>query len=218
MSLELGERMQMLRAVELRTVGGGADPDQVRELLNEAADVLATAELEQAELRNEVERIREANDEAVVGKALVTATRAGEALVAEAREEAASLVAEAEAQASALLEQVKAQAEQREQETKAAWTQFERELTSAKRSQEKELAAAQAEADAALGDARRELSQLERKATQLSSLVADMERRIVEIAQHALEELEAFSASGSTEDDLLADLQPAPETSDVAVE
>ena len=217
---ELADRAQRLRTVELRTAAGGVDPDQVRQLLNEAAEALATAAREQTELRDEVERIREANDEAVVGKALITATRAGEALVAEAKEEAASLTAEAEAQASALLEEVTAQAEKREQETKAAREQFELELTSARQAHESGLESVRAEAEAALADARRELAELERQAAKLSSIVADMERRIVEIAQHALEELEAFGASGSTTaaDELLADLRPPSEPSDVAVD
>jgi hypothetical protein len=49
--------------------------------------------------------------------------------------------------------------------------------------------------------------------------VADLERRIVEIAQGALDELEAFAPTSSTrESDLLADLQPTPEQSDVATD
>jgi hypothetical protein len=47
-----------------------------------------------------------------------------------------------------------------------------------------------------------------------------MESRVVEIAQGALAELDALGvpADGSTESDLLSDLQPAPEPSDVATE
>jgi cell division septum initiation protein DivIVA len=219
MSVEkLQDAVQMLRTVELRPAVRGVDPEQVRQFLDEAAELLAAAAREQKELRSEVARVREANDETAVGKALVTATRAGEAVIAEAREEAASLSAEAEAQASALLGQVKAQAEKREQETKAAREQFEQELTDARQAHAKELELARADADAALTAARGELAQLERQAAQLSSLVADMERRIVEIAQDALEELETFGASAGSPGDnnLLADLRPAAERSDVS--
>jgi hypothetical protein len=47
-----------------------------------------------------------------------------------------------------------------------------------------------------------------------------MERRIVEIAESALEELVAFdtSTSSETENDLLADLQPAAEPSDITAD
>ena len=212
MSIEaLQEAVRKLREVELRHAVRGVDEAQVRDLLDQAADSLATAAREQTELRDELERLQAANDESAIGKALLAATRAGEAIVAEAQEKAASLSAEAEAQASALLEQVKAQAEKRERETKAAREQFERELDDAKQAHAKELKSAQAEAEAALAAARRELGLLENKAGQLRSLVAEMERRIVETARKTLKDLEAFDASASrpTESDLLADLQPA---------
>jgi len=217
---ELKETVQKLRTVELRRAVRGVDPEQVRELLDQAADSLATAVRERDELRREVARLREANDESAVGKALLTATRAGEAVVAEAREQAASLTAEAEAQATALLEQVKAQAERREQETNAARERFERELADSSRAHAKELESARAEADAALAAARRELVKLEEQAAQLRSLVTDMESRVVEIAQGALAQLDALGvpANGPTESDLLADLQPVPEPSDVEAE
>jgi cell division septum initiation protein DivIVA len=211
MSIEdLHETIRKLRDVELRRAVHGVDATQVRDLLDEAADTLASAAREQAGLREELERLQAANDESAIGKALLAATHAGEALVAEARANAASLTTEAEAQASALLEQVAAQAEERERETNAAREQFERELTEAKQAHAKELESARADAEAALAAARRELGLLEDKAAQLSSLVVDMERRIVETARATLKDLEAFetSTSRTTESDLLADLQP----------
>lgn len=217
---ELQDKAQTLREVELRRAVRGVDPEQAQELLNAAADLLAAAAREQKNLRSEIERRHEANDEEAVGKALLAATRAGEALMAEAREEAASLRTEAEAQASALLEQAKAQAEKSEQETTNAREQLERELVDARQAHTRKLESERADADAALADARHELAHLERQAAQLSSLVADMERRIVELAQDALQELEAFETSSSTtnETDLLTDLRPAPVPSDVAAE
>lgn len=218
-SKELEESLQKLRTVELRRAVRGVDPEQIRELLDQAADVLAGAVREQNELRGEVDRLREANDESAIGKALVTATRAGEAVLAEAREQAASLRAEAEAQATALLEQVKAQAEKREQETKAAREQFRRELADASKAHTAELESKRAEADSALAAARRELAELEKQTERLRSLVIDLERRIAEIAHGALEELKALGAPlGDPEDDLLADLQPMAEPSDVTAD
>ncbi len=216
----LQDGVQMLRSVELRLAVRGVDAEQARQFLNEAADLLASAAREQEELRGELERLRQANDESVIAKALVAATRAGEALVAESRAEAAALTAEAEAQAAALLEEVKAQAERREQETKAAQERFEQELSEVRKAHARELESASADADAALADARHELAQLERQAAQLSSLVADMERRIVEIAQDALEELEAFAApsSDTPAEALLAELHPAADAADVAAD
>jgi chromosome segregation ATPase len=217
---EVQNAVQMLRTVELRRAVRGVDAEHARKLLNEAADLLAAAAREQEELHSELQRLREANDEEAVGKALLTATRAGEAVLAEAREAAASLSAEAEAQASALLEQVKAQAEKREQEASAAQEKFERELTKAKKAHVKELESARAEADAALAAAHVELGQLEEQAAHLRSLVADMERRIVEIARGALEELDRLGASagGTPEKELLADLRPVPEQADIAAD
>ncbi|HJQ48886.1 MAG TPA: DivIVA domain-containing protein [Gaiellaceae bacterium] len=221
MSIEaLHEAVRKLREVELRHAVRGIDEAQVRDLLHKAADSLANAAREQTVLRDELERLQAANNESAIGKALLAATRAGEAVVAEAQEKAASLSAEAEAQASALLEQVKAQAEKREQETKAAREQFERELADAKQAHAKEFKSAQAEAEAALATAHRELGLLENKAGQLRSLVADMERRIVETARKTLKDLEAFDASASrpTESDLLAALQPVAAATDRADE
>lgn len=208
---DLQEGIRKLRAVELRQAVRGVDAAQARELLDEAADTLARAARKQTQLRDELERLQAANDESAIGKALLAATRAGEALVAEAREKAASLSTEAEAQASALLEQVRAQAEKRERETKAAREQFERELTDAKQAHAKELDSARADAEAALAAARRELGLLESKAAQLRSFFADMERRIVETARKTLKDLEAIEAAASrtTESDLLTALRPA---------
>lgn len=221
MSVEkLQDTAQMLRTVELRSAVRGIDPEQARQLLDEAADQLASAAREQKDLQRQLQQRGEEADESAVGKALIAATRTGETIIAEAREEAAALRAQAEAEASALLEQVKTQAEERAQEAKAAGEQFERELNQARQAHTKELESAKADANAALADARRELAQLEQQAAQLSSLIADLERRIVEIAQDALRELESFEASAKTaaESDLLVDLQPLPEPTDVAAE
>lgn len=221
MSVEdLPDAVQKLRTVELRRAVRGVDPVQVRELLDEAADLLAAGARERNELLGELERLREANDEEAVGKALLTATRAGEALMAEAREAAASLRGEAEAQASALFAQATAEAEKCERETAAARELLEQELAEARHAQAKELESARADADASLAAARDELAGLEEQAARLRSLVLDMERRIVEIAQGALGELEAFDAStgGANEGDLLADLRPAAEPSDVSAD
>jgi cell division septum initiation protein DivIVA len=212
MSIEyIHETVRKLRDVELRRAVHGVDAAQVRDLLDEAAHTLAAAAREQTALREELERSQAAHDESAIGKALLAATRAGETLLAEAREEAAALSSEAEAQASALLEQVKAQAEKRQQQTEAAREEFERELSDAKRAHAKDLESAQADVEAALTDKRQELGQLESRAAQLRSLVADMERRIVETARKALKDLEAFdtSASSGTDSDLLAGLRPA---------
>lgn len=206
-----------LRDVKLRDAVYGVDAAQVRVLLGEAADSLDNAMREQSELRNELERLQAANDESAIGKALLAATQAGETLLAEAREKAASLNAEAEARASALLEQATRQAQKREQELRAARERLEQELVNAEQAHAKELELGRAAVDAGLTEARRELVQLENKAGQLRSLVADMERRIVDTARQALQELEAFSASApkATETDMLADLRPAAESSDV---
>jgi cell division septum initiation protein DivIVA len=196
MTENLQETIDKLRGVELRNAVRGVDGAQVRELLDEAVHALTDAAARQAELRDELERLQAANDESAIGKALLAATHAGEALVAEGRETAASIIGEAEAEASALMERITAQAKEHEQE----------------------IVAARSEAEAALARAREELDRLENEAVQLRSLVADMERRIREIATGALGELEAFGASvtSTDESDLLADLRPAPERSDVA--
>lgn len=213
---DMQEAVERFRGVELRRAVRGVDAEQARELLGEAAELLAAAGREQSELRRELERIRAANDEEAIAKALLTATRAADEVVAEAHEQAGRITTDAEAQAAKLLEQVTAQTQKREQETEAARKQFEQELAATRKAHEKELESARAGANAALANAREELERLEKHADQLRSLVADLERRIVEIAEGALEELAAFEApaDSDTEADLLSDLRP-PAASDV---
>ena len=193
--------VQTLRSVQLRAAVNGVDPEQARKLLDEAADALVNAAREEKELRRELETLHATRDEEVVGKALLAATRAGEEILAEARETAAvttaeaeksasAITAEAEAQAAALLEQVAATAEQRERDTAAAKEQFERELAEVRTALEKENASAQAQAKAALADAQRELARLEADAERLRVEMAETQRDFLEITQLALEELE----------------------------
>ncbi len=194
--------VQTLRSVQLPAAVNGVDTEQARKLLDEAADALVNSLREQRALRDELEALHATKDEEVVGKALLAATRAGEEILAEARETAAvttaeaeksasAITAEAEAQAAALLERVAATAEQRERETAAAKEQFERELAEVRTAFEKESASAQAQAKAALADARRELARLEADAERLRVEMAEAQRDFVEITQLALDELES---------------------------
>jgi chromosome segregation ATPase len=211
MSIEgIQEVIRKLRNIELRRAVHGVDAAQVRDLLGEAADTLASAAREQTELRDDLKRLQAESDASAIGAALLAATRAGEGVMAEAREKAETLSTQAEAQASALLARVKTQAEKRAQKTNAAREQFERELTAAKEAHAKELESARLEAETALADARRELAQLENNAARLRSFVAEMERHIVDTARETLQELEAFSAAPrrTTEGDLLTELRP----------
>ena len=213
MSIEdLQTTADSLRSVELRGAIRGVDAERARKLLDWAADALEAAAREQKELRGELERLREANDEDAVGKALLAATRAGEEILAEARKRAASITAEAEAQASALLARTASLAEEREQEEAAAREQFERQLSVSRSALAKGHDLARAETEERLADARRELARLETEAARLRSAVTDTQRRVVEIAQTALDELESLRADtsrGAAEADLLRDLRPA---------
>lgn len=56
------EVIRALRNVELRRAVHGVDPAQVRDLLDEAADTLASAAREQTELRDHLKRLQAAND------------------------------------------------------------------------------------------------------------------------------------------------------------
>jgi archaellum component FlaC len=218
MSVEdLQQAVERFRGLELRRAVRGVDPEQARDLLDEAAELLATAGREQNELRRELERSGAPTDESAIAKAFVNATRAAEQIEAEAHEQAAKIVAAAEAQSATLLEEVTAQAQKREQEAASARKQFEQELAATRTAHEKELEAARDGANAALANAREELERLEKHADEVRSLVADLERRIVEIAEGALAELAAFDASKDSGDeaDLLSDLRPPAAPSDV---
>lgn len=213
---ELAQTVFALRDVELRRAVRGVDPDQVRQLLNEAADSVANAVREQEQLRRELKQLRREleqlqskDNEEAIAKALLAATRTAEEIVAEAREKAASITAEAEMQKTAALEEAAAAVDQREQAAAAAREQFEQETAAARKALEQEHESARAEADAALADARRELARIEQEEARLRSLMADTERRFVEIARNALDELEKLDAAARAGDAaaLLRDLE-----------
>jgi hypothetical protein len=155
---------------------------------------MTAAGRERNELRIELRRERAEHPEETVGNALLTAAHAGEALLAEAREKAASIIGEAEAQALQALQQSASAAEKRGQATTAMREQLERELATAREALEKDRQSARAEAEADLVDARRELAALEVQATQLRSQVSELGRRLVEIARGTLKELDGLGA------------------------
>jgi cell division septum initiation protein DivIVA len=219
LSVEAMQRAeQMLRTVELPRAVRGVDGEQARRLLDTAADHLAAAAREQSELLSELRRLHEVKDESAIGEAFLAATRAGDAVLAEAREAAASLVAEAEARAGTLLEQAKTQAEKREQETREAREQLEQELADIRTGHTKKLESVRAESETALEAARQELQRLENHAAHLRSVVADLERRIVEVAESALKELDALGAPATPakSGDLLTTLHPVSRPANIA--
>jgi cell division septum initiation protein DivIVA len=206
---ELEQAVFALREVELRRSVRGVDAEQARQLLDEAADALASAVREQKQLRRELEKLQSNNDEEAIAKALVAATRTAEEIVAEAREQAALITAEAETQKAAVAEQAAAAVEEREQAAAAAREQFEQETAAARKALEQEHESARAEAEAALADARRELARIEQEEARLRALMSDTERRFVEIARTALDELEKLDTAVGSGDaaDLLRDLE-----------
>jgi cell division septum initiation protein DivIVA len=112
MSIEdLRSTADSLRSIELRRAIRGVDAEQVRELLDKAADALHAAARDQATLRRELEQLRAANDEDSIAKTLLMATQVGERVIADAHEEAAAIVARAEKEASALRESARTDAE-----------------------------------------------------------------------------------------------------------
>ena len=206
---ELEQAVFALREVELRRAVRGVDSEQARQLLDEAADSLANAVREQKQLRRELEQLQSRNDEEAIAKALLAATRTAEEIVAEAREKAASITAEAETQKAALVEQAAAAMEEREQEAAAAREQFEQETAVARKALEQEHESARAEAEAALADARRELARIEHEEARMRVVMAETERRFLEIARTALDELEELDTAAGSGDaaDLLRDLE-----------
>jgi cell division septum initiation protein DivIVA len=206
---ELEQAVFALREVELRRAVRGVDPEQVRQLLEEAADSLASAVRQQKQLRRELDQLQSRHDEEAIAKALVAATRTAEEIVAEAQEKAASITVEAEKQKAAMAEQAAAAAEEREHEAAAARERFEQETAAARKALEQEHESARAEAEAALAGARRELARIEQEEARLRALMAGTERRFVEIARTALDELEKLDAVAGSGDaaDLLRDLE-----------
>jgi cell division septum initiation protein DivIVA len=220
-----------LRSAEPSRAIRGFDEGQTRTLLEAAADHLDAAASEQEAMRRELEQLRskagdEVAGEEAIGKALLTATRAGEEIAAEARVSAERITTEAETRAAAILEQATAAAEERERESVAAQSKLEAELTAARAAVETENAAARLEldrertrmlgeaqekAEAILADARHEVEQLDGYGEQLRSLLADSQRRFVELAASALRQLESVETkSGSpAHADLLDDLRAA---------
>jgi cell division initiation protein len=96
-------------------------------------------------------------------------------------------------------------------EVAAAREHFDRELRAARSAHAKKYESARAEAEAELADARKEMARLENEAARLGFLVEETKRRVVEVAQGTLDELERLSAAttGGAEAGLLGDLRPA---------
>lgn len=100
----------------LRTAVRGYKVEQVDELLDRVADRIEALEQEAGELREQLVAAERRADEssateATLKRTLVTAQRAAEDTVAEARTEAASIRADAQAQADELLGTARAEAE-----------------------------------------------------------------------------------------------------------
>jgi cell division septum initiation protein DivIVA len=200
---------ERLRSAEPARAIRGFDEEQTRKLLEAAAAQLDAAASEQEAMRRELDRLRsESRDEAAgkeaIGKALLAATRAGEEIAAEARASAERITAEAEARAAEILRQASAAAAEREREIVTARENLDRERTRA-------LDEARERAEAILADARHEVERLEIYGDQLRSLVADSQRRFVELAESALGQLDGIDAERrrSEHGDLLDDLRTA---------
>jgi cell division septum initiation protein DivIVA len=219
-----------LRSAEPSRAIRGFDEEQTRNLLDSAASQLDAAAGELEASRRELERLRsetgaEAASEEAIGKALLTATRAGEEIAAEARIAAERVMAEAETRAAAILEEANAAAEKYERKSAAARKKLEAELAAARATMERENAAARLElesnreqvlaearqnAEAILATAQRDVEQLEDYGERLRSLVMDSQRRFVELAEAALGQLDGVDpAAGSEHGDLLDELRPA---------
>jgi cell division septum initiation protein DivIVA len=226
--MEIGDlraEAKRLKSAEPPRAIRGFDEEQTRTLLNGAAELLETAAGEQEKLLQECERLRseaaeEASGKEAIGTALLTAIRTGEEIAARARAAAERITADAEARAAAHLDQAAAKAEEREQEASATRAELERDREQLARERaswheviERERATAleeaRARADDLVADARREVEGLQNYGDRLRSLLADSQRRFVELAESALHRLDGIEAGvgGSSDGRLLDDLR-----------
>lgn len=179
--------------------------------LQKALQKLRNVELRHAIRGVDAEQVRELLDEAAAS--LVTAVREQnelrrevERLRATSDEDAVGtallvatrtgerIIAQAREKATAIIAEAEAQASAQEHDS------------------------APAETDAALADARRELARLENEAVQARSLVADTERRAVEMIQRALDELESPRDAGRDGADLRGALKPAVSAAEIVAD
>jgi cell division septum initiation protein DivIVA len=205
-----------IREAELPKSFRGFDETATRKLLNEVADVVRSLTTERDQLRRQVESLQAAGgtdsqSPEAIGNAILAAERAGEELIAEAKEEAALLLSKSMAEAKRLTDQAltaaaEATRELDEQRAQIAQDreQLDRQVVGWEEQvaveRDRLMAEAGAEAQAILAGSEQRLVDLRDEETQLRRRMLEQHNQAVELLRSALRELEPLGATSDTGD------------------
>lgn len=183
----------------------GFDETATRELLADVAATVKQLTSERDELRRQLDETSSPSADSVdplaIGNALLTAQRAGEALVAEAQEAAARIAADAQEKADGLVEQARRTAAEIEQQHGERRAELEREhdrlrdelgglQASVDAERRMALARVQAEADEQAARVQERLNALNLEEATLRQFIDDRRRRFVEMLESTLGEVD----------------------------
>lgn len=207
--------LQRLRSPELAHSLRGFDEGETRHLLEQAAAALEGVYKDRDRAREEAHvagaRAKETPDAEAIGRALLTATSAGEQIVSAAREQAQDLIAEATAEAERMSEQRRAAGEELEQARAGLARERDDMLRELEADRQEMLMHARAEAERLVAEARSEVERLRSEAEEVAAFLETKRAAFVEMASDALERLERIESGApdtETAETLVADLHP----------
>jgi cell division septum initiation protein DivIVA len=204
-----------IRDAELPRSFRGFDETATRKLLNEVADVVHSLTTEREQLRRQVESLQAAGGPDIqspeaIGNAILAAKRAGEELIAEAKEEAALLLSKSMAEAERLTDEARTAAaeamrELDDQRAQIAQSreQLERQVVGWEEQvageRDRLMAEARTEAQAILSASEQRLVDLRDEEEKLRRLMREQHSQVVELLRSALRKLEPPVAASGTD-------------------
>jgi cell division septum initiation protein DivIVA len=205
-----------IRDAELPKSLRGFDETATRKLLNEVADIVRSLTTERDRLRRQVESLQAAGgtdtqSPEAIGNAILAAERAGEALIAEAKEEAALLLSKSMAEAERLTDQARAAAAEAKRDLDEQRAQIAQDREQLDRQvvrweeqvageRDHLMAEARAEAQAILAASEHRLVDLRDEEEKLRRVMREQHSHLVELLRSALRELEPLGAAADTAD------------------
>lgn len=194
-----------IREAELPKSFRGFDETATRKLLNEVADVVRSLTTEREQLRRQVESLQAAGgtdtqSPEAIGNAILAAERAGEALIAEAKEEAALLLSKAMAEAAEAkreLDEQRAQIAQDREQLDRDVVRWEEQVAGER---DRLMAEADAEAQAILAASEQRLVDLRDEEEKLKRRMLEQHNQAVGLLRSALRELEPLDAPSDSAD------------------
>jgi cell division septum initiation protein DivIVA len=205
-----------IRDAELPKSFRGFDETATRKLLNEVADVVRSLTTEREQLRRQVESLQatggtDTQSPEAIGNAILAAERAGEELIAEAKEEAALLLSKSMVEAERLTDEARAATTEAKRELDEQRAQIAQDREQLDRQvvgweeqvadeRDRLMAEARAEAQAVLAASEQRLLDLRDEEEKLRRRMLEQHNQVVELLRSALRELEPLGAASGSAD------------------